>query len=216
MNGFTVQHHVYNSSFFDCQKFIEQASIDIIITSPPYLNNYHYNRNTRPQLYWLGLVTSPKDMSPIEHSNFGKFWQTVRDRPRLELEVNLPGSDLAEKIEMLRSIKPEKGVYGGHGWANYAAAYFNDCKRFAEGMQYSLKRGGKAFIVIGNSILQGIAIQTDRYFAEIAESVGFELVQIDIPRTTRVGNSIIHSDIRVSKARKSDKLYESIVEIRKP
>jgi hypothetical protein len=72
-----------------------------------------------------------------------------------------------------------------------------------------------AFVVMGNSILQGISIPTDRYFGKIAEFVGLELVKIDIPRVTRVGNSIIHSDVRVAKAQKSHQLYEAVVVLRK-
>lgn len=206
---------VYEDSFFRYDAFIESSIADLIITSPPYLNNYHYNRNTRPQLYWLGFVSRPKDLAPLEQANFGKFWQTVRGQAHLGLEFELPASDLHEKLEELRRLKPEKGVYGGNGWANYAAAYFNDCWRFAEGINYALKPGGRAFVVIGNSILQGLVIETDRYFGQIAESVGLELVQIDIPRTKRVGNSIIQSGVRVSKAKDSDRLYESIVELKK-
>jgi hypothetical protein len=118
-------------------------------------------------------------------------------------------------LNSLRKLKPEKGVYGGNGWANYAAAYFNDCRKFAEGLNYALKPGGRAFVVIGNSILQGVVIPTDRYFGQVAESIGLELVRIDIPRATRVGNSIIQSDVRVAKAKKSDQLYEAIIELKK-
>ena len=78
-----------------------------------------------------------------------------------------------------------------------------------------LKRRSTALVVIGNSILQGIMIPTDRYFGEIAESVGLELVEIHVPRATRVGNSIIQSDVRVVKAKSSHQLYEAVVELRK-
>ncbi len=47
-------------------------SVDLIITSPPYLNNYHYNRNTRPHLYWLDFAKQPSDFKNLEYSNFGK------------------------------------------------------------------------------------------------------------------------------------------------
>jgi hypothetical protein len=69
--------------------------------------------------------------------------------------------------------------------------------------------------VIGNSILQGVLIPTDAYFGKIAEAVGLELVRIDIPRSTRVGNSIIKSDVRVAKAQDKHQLYEAVVELRK-
>ena len=83
------------------------------------------------------------------------------------------------------------------------------------GLNYVLRSGGTALIVIGNSILQGIMIPTDQYFGKIAESVGLELVGINIPRTTRVGNSIIQSSVRAEKAQNSHQLYEAIVELRK-
>ena len=57
-------------------------------------------------------------------------------------------------------------------------------------------------------------IPTDLYLSQIAESAGLEVVSIDIPRNTRVGNSIIQSNVRVTKARKLHRLYESVVELR--
>lgn len=207
---------IINDSFFHCQKHLQPASVDLVITSPPYLNNYHYNRNTRPQLYWLDYAHSPADLKKLENLNFGKFWQTVRDLDRLDLDFSFPHKDIEESLQVLRQLNKEKGHYGGNGWANYAAAYFNDCHRFAEGIRHVLKRGGMALVVIGNSILQGVMIPTDEYFAKIAESVGLELVKIDIPRATRVGNSIIQSGVRVGKTKASNQLYEAVVVLRKP
>jgi len=206
---------VINESFFQYESSLAAESVDLIITSPPYLNNYHYNRNTRPQLYWLGYVNSPKDLKPLEASNFGKYWQTVRDQRSVELEFSVEGTDLPERLQELRTINPEKGIYGGNGWANYAASYFNDCYKFAQGINYALRSGGTALVVIGNSILQGILIRTDQYFGKIAESVGLQLVGIEVPRATRVGNSIIQSEVRVARAQDSHQLYEAIVELRK-
>lgn len=206
---------VINESFFSYANHVPVGTVDLVVTSPPYLNNYHYNRNTRPQLYWLGYAQKPSDFNHLEESNFGKFWQTVREQQRLELDFELQGTDITERLETLRAINPDRGIYGGNGWANYAAAYFNDCRRFAEGLKHVLKPDGTALVVIGNSILQGILIPTDIYFGKIAESVGLELVRIEIPRATRVGNSIIKSDVRVAKAQDKHQLYEAVIELKK-
>lgn len=207
---------IHNTSFFEHPGHLAPSSVDLVITSPPYLNNYHYNRNTRPQLYWLGYAERPKDIKPLEHSNFGKYWQTVRNKDCIDLTFSLPGTDLRERLQTLREINPEKGVYGGNGWANYAASYFNDCYAFSKALKCVLKPQGSAMVVIGNSILQGIMIPTDQYFGKIAESVGLDLVRIEIPRAERVGNSIIQSDVRVTKAKKSHRLYEAVIELRNP
>lgn len=207
---------VLEKSFFDYEKHIASESVDLLITSPPYLNNYHYIRNTRPHLYWLGFAERPKDTKPIEHANFGKYWQTTRSKDPVMLDFSLPGSDLEERLIHLRTLNPEKRVYGGGGWANYAATYFNDAYRFAEGMRYALKPGARALVVIGNSVLQGVNIPTDEYLSQIAASVGLEAVDIHIPRDERVGSSIIQSDVRVAAAKEGRKLYEAVVELRKP
>ena len=94
------------------------------------MNNYHYNRNTRPQLYWLGYAERPQDLGPLERSNFGKYWQTVRDKDSIELKFSLPATDLEERLQTLRGMNPEKGVYGGKGWANYAASYPKNSQRW--------------------------------------------------------------------------------------
>lgn len=205
---------IINSSFFDCQKHLEAASVDLVITSPPYLNNYHYIRNTRPHLYWLGFAEKPNDTKTLEHQNFGKYWQTVRELDAVNLDFPNPPADLIEQIACLRTLNLERGIYSGNGWANYAASYFNDCYRFVQTLRYVLKPGRSAFIVIGNSILQGVMIPTDLYLSQIAESAGLELISIDVPRNTRVGNSIIQSNVRVTKADKLHRLYESVVELR--
>ena len=166
-------------------------------------------------MYWLGYAEKPQDLKSLENANFGKYWQTVREQESLSLDFTLPGTDIEERLQQLRLLNPEKKIYGGNGWANYAASYFNDCHKFALGIRYCLKPRGKALVVIGNSILQGLTIPTDYYFGKIAESVGLELVEIHIPRATRVGNSIIQSSVRVAKAEDAHQLYEAVIELRK-
>ena len=205
---------VHPLSFLDHAHRIEPRSIDVLITSPPYLNNYHYIRNTRPHLFWLGLAQAPTDLKAIERQSFGLFWQTVRSGPPVALRPDLP--HLAEQIEQLRALHPEKGPYGGSGWANYAAAYFNDCQRFCAVTLNRMRPGGAVVVVIGNNILQGIEFQTDRLFAEIAEREGFKLVALHEVRKRRTGNSIVHSSVRIGSARQRVRLYETAVELRAP
>ena len=69
-------------------------------------------------------------------------------------------------------------------------------------------------MVIGNSILQGVPIPTDRFLASIAAARGFRVSGIHVPRETRVGSSIVESSVRAGKAQGSA-LYESIVELRR-
>ena len=72
LNGRTPKAQIFNESFFCTREQIRPSTVDLLITSPPYLNNYHYNRNTRPHLYWLGFVNAPHELKDLENDNFGK------------------------------------------------------------------------------------------------------------------------------------------------
>ena len=73
------QGRVIPDNFLNALRHLPPASVDLLVTSPPYLNNYHYVRNTRPQLFWLGFVSRPGELKRLEHQNFGKV---LANRPR--------------------------------------------------------------------------------------------------------------------------------------
>ena len=205
---------VIQESFFSAYSQLPAGSVDLLITSPPYLNNYHYNRNTRPHLYWLGFCHSPADLKRLETLNFGTYWQNARERDRVALDPVAAVPEIEKALCEVREKNPQKGIYGGTGWANYAALYFNDCAKFAHAAKWCLRPGATALVVIGNSILQGVHIATDRFLAAIAERCGLEAVAIHTPRDARVGSSIVNSSVRAGEAGKA-RLYESIVELRR-
>jgi hypothetical protein len=180
---------VITDNFMNALQHVPAHSIDLAVTSPPYLNNYHYIRNTRPQLFWLGLVKKPKDLQRLENENFGKYWQTVRDEEPLKLDFK--HASLERLIKEIRSINVERREYGGPGWANYAVSYFNDTNRFCEILSAVMKPSAHAVIVVGNSILQGIEIPIDNVVADVANRHGFETVAIHVVRQKRVGASIV-------------------------
>jgi len=205
---------VHQRSYLDAGDVVPPASIDVLITSPPYLNNYHYIRNTRPQMYWLDLAKEPADLKQVEVESFGQFWQTVRAGPEVELKVNVSG--LRGCLDVIRRLNADKGVYGGKGWANYAARYFNDCDRFCEVTRTLMKPGARAIVVIGNNILQGVEIKTDEFFARIAEAHGFRVAGMHRVRRKRTGSSIVNSSVRAGVTRKRTELYETAVELIAP
>ena len=206
---------VHLESFFDGYEKIEPSSVDLIVTSPPYANNYHYNRNTRPHLYWLGFCSSPEDLRHLEHQNFGTYWQLARGLEKVRANPLINDAEITSTIEEIRVQNPQRGIYGGRGWANYLTTYMNDCVRFLSGIKWCLRPGATALVVIGNSIVQGIHFPTDRFLAKVAVRCGLTVPHIHTPRATRVGSSIINSSVRMGSVSRGS-LYESVVEIRQP
>ncbi|MBN1592445.1 MAG: hypothetical protein JW941_04230 [Candidatus Coatesbacteria bacterium] len=150
----------------------------------------------------------------MENESFGRFWQSVRSLPPIQLSFDLP--QLNDLLSLIREKTPEKGVYGGSGWANYAAAYFNDCHEFFGIMRGLMKSKGRLIIVIGNSILQGVHVETDRYLSEIAYLQGFAVRGRHEVRKKRTGSSIIGSSIRHEMNRSHVNLYEAAIELEAP
>jgi len=209
----TCRREIVHGSYFGSD--LPRASVSLIVTSPPYMNNYHYVRNTRPQLHWLGLLGNGAT-AELEQASFGKFWQTVRQGPAVELTFVLPG--VREQIEDLRTRNYEKGYYGGSGWANYVATYLNDSYRMIKSFKEHLRPGGRAVIVVGNSIIQGMEFRIDQLLSEMAGSEGIDVEDVHIVRTKRVGNSIIDSSVRNGDAnghRGKTQLYDAAVVLRR-
>ena len=103
---------VFNSDFFSTNNYLETGTINLMVTSPPYMNNYHYVRNTRPQLYWLNFISSPGEQKYLETNNFRQYWQTVRDNEPITLMFEHRGlakilkvSGKFESIKVLMEVR---------------------------------------------------------------------------------------------------------------
>jgi hypothetical protein len=205
---------VFSKSIFSALECLDQRNfIDLLVTSPPYLNNYHYPRNTRPQMHWLGFTSGTGYNGARETESFGKFWQTVRDSDPIPLAFEMP--ELSDIIDAIRDRNTEKGQYGGPGWANYVATYFNDTHRFCTVLAQLLKPQAVSLIVLGNSIIQGVEVKTDHFFGKIGELAGLKFEDNHLLRNKRTGSSIIQSTVRVEEAKEKTVLYESGIVLRK-
>jgi DNA modification methylase len=204
---------ILEASYFKSN--LPAGSVSLVITSPPYMNNYHYVRNTRPQLYWLGMISNGGSKH-LEQDSFGKFWQTVRQGPQIDLQFK--SEELDHILEDLRGKNPEKGHYGGLGWANYVATYLNDTSQFLGILKRQLRPGGAAIIVVGNSIIQGVEFKVDQLLASLGVMQGLKVEAIHIVRTKRTGNSIIDSSVRngdTNGHRGKTQLYDAAVILRR-
>ena len=209
----TEEPRIHRVSFLQDYRRVAKHAANLVLTSPPYMNNYHYNRNTRPQLYWLDFYQSPQELKALEAMNFGTSWQIARDQKHVPLNPDIQNPEIHQALEDIRNKNPEGNNNGSIGWANYAATYLNDCAKFMKALKWTLHPEGTALIVIGNSIIQGIPVPTDRFLAIIAQECGLEPRSIETPRLSRVGDSIVNSAVRNGQVDEGNHLYESVVNI---
>lgn len=147
-----------NISFCDSQKLsLDDETIDLIITSPPYASNaIDYMRAHKFSLVWFGYKI--EDLTKIRNDYIGS-----------EATANYSFEDLPEytnnKITEVSSIDPNRG--------KVLKRYFTEMKKTLKEMYRVLKPGKAAIVVVGNSIMKGIDTETHICLSEIGSSIGF-------------------------------------------
>jgi len=167
------------------QGALEPASIDAVITSPPYPNEKDYTRTTRLESVLLGFINSKQELRDMKKNLIRSNTRGVyRDDDDGKWVEEFPGiQDLADAIETRRL---ELGKTSGFErmYARVVRLYFGGMARHFAELSPALRPGARLAYVVGDqaSYLQ-VMIRTGQVLAEIAESLGYEVTGIDLFRT---------------------------------
>ena len=146
---------------------IESQTVDMIITSPPYVTSYEYADIHQLTAYWMEYVSN---MSVFRKQFIGTSYSG-----NTSLEVK--GSLLAQEIVNALAEK-SKHI------ARDVAQYFNDMREVANEMARILVPNGHACIVIGNTKIKDIQIKSAEVFYELLKNAGLrkeDVIKRSIP-----------------------------------
>lgn len=189
------------------------GQVDAIVTSPPYATALPYIDTDRLSLIFLGLLQR-SDHRHLDTMMIGSRELTTRRREEYWTYYNdhrglLPD---ATKSMIDRIDRLNRQVAVGFRRRNVAALlsrYFFDMRKALEEMHVLLRRGGSAFLVIGNNrtVAGGVPVEvnTADHLAEIGAEVGFN-IEDDLSM-----DMLVSRDIFKNNAVKS----ERIVRLRK-
>lgn len=135
-------------------------SIDIIITSSPYVTSYEYADLHQLSTLWLDFTDDLKVYRK-------KFIGTIHKSYENEIVKSKIALEIIEKM----SIKSKKK-------AKEIEAFFLDMEEVIQESYRILKKGSRACYVIGNTKLKGVDIWNAEAFVEIMLQVGFSLDRI--------------------------------------
>lgn len=155
---------------------IEENSIDLVVTSPPYANNYDYADATRLEMTFLGEVTSWGDLkkvrAPLVHAcsqhMTGYDADTVLDDPLLAPIIDRLGP-IYEDLSTVRLTKGGKKAYH-----SMIVGYFFDMARVWRNVRHAVADGGVAHFVIGDSAPYGVYVPVDVFLGDLAVASGFD------------------------------------------
>jgi DNA modification methylase len=164
---------------------IQPASVDAVITSPPYPNEKDYSRSTRLEAVLLGFLSTIEDLRAIKkqliRSNTRGIYKGDQDDAWIQ---GLPRIQaLADSIEQRRlELKKTSGFE--RLYAEVVRQYFGGIARHLEELKPLLKPGAKLAYVVGDQASYfRIMIHTGQILAEIADSLGYQVLGVDLFRT---------------------------------
>ena len=176
---------VHQADARDLAILLRPQSVDAVITSPPYPNEKDYTRTTRLESVLLRFIKSKEDLRRLKQnlvrSNTRSVYKSDTDDRLVESHEAI--QQIAEAIERRRI---ELGKTSGFErlYARVTKLYFGGMLRHLMDLRPVLRPGAQLAYVVGDqaSYLR-VMIRTGQLLADLAESVGYEVVGIDLFRT---------------------------------
>jgi DNA modification methylase len=181
-----------------------ERSVDLAVTSPPYVNGMDYVMNYKVDLAWLGYARSYADLVELR-----RLEVACDNLPRKETAAYLDTSAVEDPwlVEILARIRENLGrkrTYRRDDVHAVVHRYFADLAPVLDGVYRALVPGGRFVVVVGDSLLAGAYVPGDLLLARLAAARGFRIVSVEVARRRRSGQ------------RRSFLLRESIVTLERP
>jgi hypothetical protein len=152
---------------------------DLVITSPPYANNYDYADAMRLEMTFWGDIDGWGDLQDNVRKNLIRA--CTQHVSKLDNEIDKILSDpklnpiQSELMEVYETLKVERLKHGGE--KNYhlmIAAYFKDLAEVFHSLRRVTTDNCLMCFVIGDSAPYGIYVPVDKWLGELSLSAGFD------------------------------------------
>jgi hypothetical protein len=169
----------------DIQAVLPDKQINAVFTSPPYPNEKDYTRTTRLESVILGFLDGKKRLRDIKgrllRSNTRNIYKDDDDEKWIETFPEI--LELAENIEK-RRIELGKTSGFEKNYHRVTKNYFGGMYRhFAELRDVLLPGALLGYVVGDQASYLRVMIRTGKILSTIAESLGYEVLSIDLFRT---------------------------------
>jgi len=164
---------------------LDSGSIDAVITSPPYPNEKDYTRTTRLESVLLAFISTKEDLRSIKQD-------LIRSNTRGVYKCDIDDKLVADNEEIQKianAIEKRRIALGKTSgferlYAKVTRLYFGGMARHLSNLRPVLRPGARLAYVVGDqaSYLR-VLIRTGSLLAEIAKSLGYEVIDIDLFRT---------------------------------
>jgi DNA modification methylase len=139
-------------------------SVDLALTSPPYINAVDYPRTHQLEMYWLGFLGE----GPLSHVKRKYIGTETVYKDEYSILKSSGYETLDPVLEKIYRSDPRRSFI--------VFKFFEDMELQLAEMFRILKPGSRYCIAIGNNLIRGVEVQSDIILSEIATSaIGFKL-----------------------------------------
>ena len=176
MNRKTTQNnkqHLYNmDSRVGIENEVQDNTIDLVITSPPYLNSRDYTDTYMLELKTLGFTDSAAEIRKLRE-------KTLRSHVQIKWEDDTQINNvlLTETLRKLESAS-ENIEQWNDSIIDMVRLYFVDMKKIFCVLYKKMKQNGRVYFNVSNSAYFNVLIDTLEICASIAEQEGFKVIEI--------------------------------------
>lgn len=181
---------------------LNDNSVDLIITSPPYLTRIDYAVSTNPE---LSLFGNPQLLHYLRHNTMGA--PVITKAPKQQREE---WGDMCNRVLNLISEHPTKAARSYY-WKNIIQ-YFMDMDLALDELKRVLKPGGQALIVVQSSYFKDVEIPLGEIYREMGGMKGFNS---EIVFRESVKGHMAHVNTKSSVYVKNKIYYEDFVHFSK-
>jgi hypothetical protein len=165
---------------------VGENEIDLIVTSPPYLNNFDYAEMTRMHLYFWGMAGSWGEITDLVRSALIVNTTTAlkgHKHNQSEYEAEITGDVREEIIKIsaqLADIKVTKA--GRKDYDLLLRPYMAQVTRVYRECLRVLRPGARIDTMIADAAFYGVHVPSPQWLATTLEFLGFENVRCDLVR----------------------------------
>ncbi len=159
-----------NDSCLNSSKYIEENSIDFLITSPPYPNDLEYTRQTRLELYLLDFVKSMEDVQQIKRKMVKGSTKLIYKESNSEHHIKKFKSIIKISNDIYEQTKDKNW---GFDYPRMIREYFGDMYLCMKEYLPLMKENARFLLVVGDQTIKGIYIPVCDVLIEMAYELGY-------------------------------------------
>jgi hypothetical protein len=182
--------HVFQDDARSCSE-VPPEFATLVITSPPYPNNFDYADATRLEMCFFGEINGWSDLQTKVRSRLVRSCSQHVPEKAVDLDSVLNGqeletitNELADVCSRLAKIRLTKG--GKKTYHLMVACYFSDLARVWRALRRVCASPSQACFVIGDSAPYGVYVPVMDWMGRIALSAGFESYEFQKTRDRNV------------------------------